>query len=369
MRTKDLEGDEDSVVRQPSQITNKEDNVNLKKEILTNYDKLDIGRRKFTNGITLGYVTVWNNHGYDVAKWAAKKFTHIVPVWFQINSAHIGDEQLTCTIKGTHDIDIGWIEDVRRNNSNVQIIPRFLFENWHMDELKQFLVEEQAQYRCIRAIIDLILRTQIDGAVIEIWLQIMAMTRGSAAEYLLELVEFWANEFHKAGLIIILPLSPPLDENFQQIGIVNKNIINRLLDAVDFVNVMTYDYPNPEISGVAPIDWVEANIEYLVQSSNKPDKSSKILMGLNFYGYDRTGGGMEAVLGKRFIEALKSPNSKLVFDQNAAEYQLLFGKNGVIYYPTIRSIQMRLDLAAQLHIGGVAIWDLGQGLDHFTSVF
>jgi hypothetical protein len=63
----------------------------------------------------------------------------------------------------------------------------------------------------------------------EIWLQIMAMTRGTAFElvvialiihkhkiifssYLLEMVEFWAKEFHKAGLLFILPLSPPLND-------------------------------------------------------------------------------------------------------------------------------------------------------------
>lgn len=26
----------------------------------------------------------WNNHGYDTAKWFAKKFTHISPVWLQV---------------------------------------------------------------------------------------------------------------------------------------------------------------------------------------------------------------------------------------------------------------------------------------------
>lgn len=26
----------------------------------------------------------WNNHGYDIAKWFAAKFTHISPVWLQL---------------------------------------------------------------------------------------------------------------------------------------------------------------------------------------------------------------------------------------------------------------------------------------------
>ena len=316
--------------------------MEYKAEILANHNKLDVGERQFTTGNTLGYVTVWNNHGYDVAKWAAKKFTHIAPVWFQLKSARI-DGQLSCKVEGTHDIDIGWIEDVRKNNSAVKIVPRFLFENWQGNDLKQFLTEEQAQFRCVRAIVDLLLRTELDGAVVEIWLQIMAMTRGSSVQYLLELIESWSEQFHRAGLLFILPLSPPLNAGLQEIGIVNPDVIKRLVSSVDFLNVMTYDFPNSEISGVAPLPWVEANIRYFIEAtaSEQEDGPAKIMMGLNFYGYDRSGGGSEAILGKKYIEFLSRPDAMLTFDSEAGEHRLIYGDNGIIYFPTTRSIQMR----------------------------
>uniref|UniRef100_A0A915MV18 Chitinase domain-containing protein 1 n=1 Tax=Meloidogyne javanica TaxID=6303 RepID=A0A915MV18_MELJA len=278
---------------------------------------------------------------------AAQKFTHISPVWFQLKSAGspIEDAPLFCQITGTHDIDSGWMDDIRKNNSKVKIVPRFLFEAWPVEDLKKFLYSEEVQRRCVKDIVRLLQRNQMDGAVIEIWVQIMSMTRGSAVEYLLEIIESWSKEFHKVGLEFILPMMPALDANYEETGIVNREVMKRLMSSVDYLNVMTYDY----------------NKDYL-------ESSTKILMGLNFYGYDRSGSSSEAVLSKKFIEILSDGDSVLSFDENDGEHKLIFGKYGIIYYPTKQSIKLRLNLAIELGIGGVAIWDLGQGLNHFTSV-
>ncbi|KAL3072992.1 hypothetical protein niasHS_017966 [Heterodera schachtii] len=353
----------------------KENNLDLlKAKILSDFNKLDNGKRKFTSGATLGYVTPWNNHGYDVAKWAASKFTHISPVWFQLRADGTAEnEKITCRVDGTHDIDMGWVQQILLNNSAVRIVPRFIFEGWSGAHLQQFLTEEHAQYRCLRALVEFLQRYNFNGAVMEIWLQIMSMTRGTAAQYLLELVEFWSEHFHRAGLEFILPLTPPLGANLQEIGIVNAQIMQRLLSAVDYVNLMTYDFPSSDASAVAPIDWVEANIRYAITAAGGGEDeeaatAAKILMGLNFYGYDRTNGQSTALLGNQFIELLSSSDAKLSFEANVGEHRLTFGDNGIAYYPSRKSIALRLKLAQTMGLGGVAIWDIGQGLDHFTSV-
>uniref|UniRef100_A0A1I8BNW7 Chitinase domain-containing protein 1 n=1 Tax=Meloidogyne hapla TaxID=6305 RepID=A0A1I8BNW7_MELHA len=284
-------------------ILHEKDDEAIKDDILQDYQNLDIGKRNFNSDVTLGYVTPWNNHGYDVAKWAAQKFTHISPVWFQLKSGGglAENAPLFCQITGTHDIDKGWMDDIRKNNSKTMIVPRFLFEAWPAEDLKQFLYMEEAQRRCVKDIIRLLQKNQMNGAVIEMWVQIMSMTRGSAVDYLLEIVEFWSKEFHKAGLIFILPIMPALDANFEETGIVNREIMGRLMSSVDYLNVMTYDYSSPQISGVAPYEWVKANLQYFIDSSEESiGSTSKILMGLNFYGYDRSGGASEAVLSKKF---------------------------------------------------------------------
>ena len=81
----------------------------------------------------------WNGHGYDMAKWTAKKLTHISPVWLQAKPSEDGGGNVACTIAGTHDIDRGWMEELRRNNPNIKIVPRILFEGWTLDVVQKFL--------------------------------------------------------------------------------------------------------------------------------------------------------------------------------------------------------------------------------------
>uniref|UniRef100_A0A915DJ10 GH18 domain-containing protein n=1 Tax=Ditylenchus dipsaci TaxID=166011 RepID=A0A915DJ10_9BILA len=132
---------------------------------------------------------------------------------------------------------------------------------------------------------------------------------------------------------------------------------------------LSFPYPAEEITGVAPIRWVEANIRYFLQiAEGNGLPPTKLLIGLNWYGYDRTGGGSDAIIGNKFIELLSDPFTNLEFDDEAGENRIKWGRDGIAYFPTIKSIQLRLQLANQLGIAGIAIWELGQGLDHFTSV-
>ena len=108
-----------------------------------------------------------------------------------------------------------------------------------------------------------------------------------------------------------------------------------------------------------------------------PDRvfNSKILLGLNFYGNDFTATGGGPILGRDFVRLLEEAptDSTFFWDDVSAEHLIEFKTDKkrskhTIFFPSLNSIQSRLLLAKELNLGGVAIWELGQGLDYFYDL-
>ncbi|KAI6231932.1 GH18 domain-containing protein [Aphelenchoides besseyi] len=336
----------------------------LQKEILEHHSEFDSSKAK-RQFVKLGYVTPWNGHGYDVAKWTAEKYTHISPVWFQmIPSQSKGD--LTCEFKGQHDIDRGWLEDVRRNNSNIKIVPRFILEMNDPKLFERFLTTETAHVRCADQLANFLLRNQFDGVVFEFWLQVLVATRGQGSEYLIEMTEMFGRRLKLKNLLYIVPLTPPVRTIvFDGKSFLPEEYVSRIIEAVDFVNLMTYDYAGQEIGGVAPIPWIRTNVQLFL--SQDPEYAQKLLIGLNYYGHC-SGQIKDTIMANKFVELLKQKDKKLYWSEQAQENVLLWGDESQCYFPTRRSIDVRLDFVETERLGGVGIWELGQGLNSFTSL-
>ena len=133
-----------------------------------------------------------------------------------------------------------------------------------------------------------------------------------------------------------------------------------------------------------------------MEKFSKPEveDGAKVFLGLNFYGYryDRASAKskadpqkqqyeMKPIIGRDYIDFLKKSFSTtaIIFDPRAHEH-VTFAQTRptkqdqqplpqtIIFYPTLKSIYERLELAVKLNVG-VAIWDGGQGLDYFYDLF
>lgn len=142
----------------------------------------------------------------------------------------------------------------------------------------------------------------------------------------------------------------------------------RYLEPVtDMFPIMSYDFRGG-VGGVpvSPIRWVQQ----LVNTIGSPDSPvwRKLLVGVPFYGYR----GGEAVLGRDVVEVLGKHKVAITWDEASHEhfYEYLDGQ-GVpqrMTYPSLLFLKDRFDLAAKLGVAGVALWELGQGLDYFMDL-
>ncbi|OZC04821.1 hypothetical protein X798_08186 [Onchocerca flexuosa] len=331
--------------------------------ILDDHHKLCAEEKKFNHPI-LAYVTPWNNGGYDIAKWAARKFTHISPVWFQFKPEV--KKQKTCTILGTHDMDIQWLTDVLANNSEIKFVPRLIMDGSAPENIERFLFDERWQTECAQLVINFIKKNKMHGAVIELWLQVLSLVQVGVKEELIELIAHWAELFHQADLEIIVPLPAPLNYKNKPTGFILKTELARIINNVNYVNVMTYDYSSDYFIGVSPVEWIQYNLEYILSESSI--NSSKLLMGINFYGYASQQATMKAVIGKDFIKYITAEPGALLWNSITKEHVVKIKDNDFCVYPTLASLQIRLDLADHFNIG-IGIWELGQGLNYFTCLF
>ncbi|XP_076038506.1 chitinase domain-containing protein 1 [Oratosquilla oratoria] len=335
------------------------------KDIVTNHDTYskDTSRRNIAQ-MTLGFVTPWNNHGYDIAKTFANKFTHISPVWLQLKYHPKGYH-----ISGLHDVDTRWMNSVKKSGlkAKTKIVPRIIIDNsWNNRALEQFVSSQSEQDLAIQEILHVLKINKFDGIVLEIWSQVPLP---SLYYKLTDTIQYIAKEIRRAGFVFILVIPPPIYPGGIE-GSFGKERFEQLVNDVDAFSLMTYDFATFDAPGPnSPIRWMRQCVEKLVPEESSV-KRHKILMGLNFYGMDHSTTGGNHVTHQQYINILSTHKPKFSYDdvsvEHFFEYQSSTGKRK-IFYPTLFSINARVNLAKELYTG-LSVWELGQGLDYFYDL-
>lgn len=100
-------------------------------------------------------------------------------------------------------------------------------------------------------------------------------------------------------------------------------------------------------------------------------ETNSLLLGLNFYGNDYTlPQGGHAVVGHEYLKLLEAHKPLFKWEPHTQEHVFEYpNEQGLhrVYYPTATSISKRCDLAVK-HGVGIAIWEIGQGLEQFYDL-
>jgi len=343
-------------------------NLRRPSEVVLNHDKYYRDTKsKIFDGHVLGYITPWNGHGYDVAKIFGNKLSTVSPVWLQVVPSEDSSGS-DYTIHGTHDVDKKWMGTLRKNAPGLRIVPRVLFDKWSGQDYINLFREPRRAEDLARTIAKAITKYGFDGIVLEVWSQL----GGQAKPQLISVIKTISQAVRDRDKAFILVIPPPIYAGDQP-GMFDADDMTNLANDVTYFSLMTYDYSNPQRPGPnSPLPWVRKCIEIL-----DPDRvfNSKILLGLNFYGNDFTATGGGPILGRDFVRLLEEAptGSAFFWDDVSAEHLIEFKTDKkrskhTIFFPSLNSIQSRLLLAKELNLGGVAIWELGQGLDYFYDL-
>ncbi len=187
-----------------------------------------------------------------------------------------------------------------------------------------------------------------------------------------------ADAFHAEGLSVSVAVVSKVSDNPEDypndlwqnlIGVFDYEALG---EAADFISVMSYDEPY-KTGPVAPYPWLERVLAYTLEKI----PAEKVSLGVPTYYWEREVGGRNRIMeigGAAGVAiAKKERGAKTGYDEEMktafVRYSAAPGDPRVVWHENRRSIQDKLNLAAENALHGISVWALGLELPETHRAF
>lgn len=344
-----------------------------KTEIINNFEKKDFPNEKNYNLKTLAYITPWNKIGYEYIEKYSNKFDIISPTWFELKPDEI-DGELQIILDGSNNIDSAYMKKLRSKNKNILILPRLhvgfsdmsIIETWFTKEAEQFIkvLERRIKYN------------KFDGYVFDcfhIWFNKNLLNK--FVKYFLPKIYESMNKLNKIFILTMIPKNLNVDEHMV---VLDKNTFKTISNYAHYINIMTYDYQQylKESSNIyiAPISWIKDTLDTYIDKNDKNVDNilKKILLGIPFHGqsFQKRKNYIDKIInGPSFSQLMKNSDQyELNYFEEEDEY-IFESEQSKLNYPIKNYIEKRLEISKELKVGGIGVWDVGNGKESMLEPF
>jgi spore germination protein YaaH len=335
--------------------------------------------KKNGNRVVYGFLPYWNIKQVELQP----ELTNLG--YFSLNVA--GNGEISTTQEGN--IEPGYSKlksdellQLFEAAQSKKIKSEIILAQFNNDDIAAFLTSSTAQQRLFKSLDSILLAYPFSGINIDFEYtgEVTPGLKTHMTQFIADLNKHLNEKYSGVTLSIDMYSSAASSHMIWDVEAIGQN--------VDYIIIMAYDFhrrSSPTAGPVAPIFggktmW-DSDISDHLQDYLKVVPSSKLLLGVPFYGYEwkTLNGDAQAFTlpdtgttasYKRVQEILAKKDELQIeekWNDTALSPYVIYKENGathIMYYDNSRSLSYKLDFVNQLDLAGIAIWALGYEGDY-----
>ena len=171
-------------------------------------------------------------------------------------------------------------------------------------------------------------------------------------------VQIVAAAMHSRHKILALSVFPEVGVSRDVAGVYDYRSLARF---ADYLVVMAYDHSNDSTppGPIAPLPWLDENVHYAISQVG----AGKVVLAIGMYGYNWTGAGGTQITADAAVTLAGQQGVSIQWDDQYDEpyfsYRAADGTLHTVWFQNGPAAAIRVALAAEDHLAGVAFWRLG----------